>query len=240
MSKKDKQVSKKGSTSKASEKKDNSKNSKKEESKKEESKKEESKKDESKKEESKKEESKKDESKKEDSKKEESKKDESKKEDGKDGKADSTKDEKKDKDGKSEAPKDDKKEEGAKSETAKSTSNATPEQIKKNQEMLEKVYKLMETLKPNQVTRGSKDDLRVVQQLIKNITFRDYGEKSRVREVELNDKQKEVIKVVSGSACNSVVDVVNVTMTEGEEGKSVSGDKINFPFEKLEFVKTKS
>lgn len=217
-----KPMSKKVGTSKASERKDTSKTRKKEEPKKEENKK------------------------------EESKKDESKKEESKEVKADSTKDEKKDKEeGKSEAPKDgkdskkdnndDKKEEGtSKGEAARSTSNATPEQIKKNQDMLDKVFKLMETLKPDQVTRSSKDDLRVVQQLIKNITFRDYGDKSGVREVELSDKQKEIIKLISGSACNSEVDVVGLTMTEGEDGKSVSKDKINFPFEKLEFVKTKS
>lgn len=212
--------SKKASTSKVSEKKDTSKTSKKDESKKEESKKSESKKEESKKDESKKTDSKKEESKKDESKKDESKKGDSKKE-GKDDKKE---------EGKSEAPKED---------GAKSTSNATPEQIKKNQEMLDKVFKLMETLKPDQVTRSSKDDLSKVQQLIKNITYRDNGDKSRVREVELTDKQKEIIKLVSGSVCDSQVDVMGVTMTEGEEGKSVSGDKINFPFEKLEFVKTK-
>ena len=129
-----------------------------------------------------------------------------------------------------------------KSANAKPVSKATPEQINKNAEQLAKICKLLESLKPDQVTRTSKDDLDKIQLLIKNITFRDNGETGRVHDVPLSDKQKHVIKLVSDAKGLDEVDTMAMTVTEGNatEGKStIVGEKINFPFEKLDFVQTK-
>ncbi|KAJ6219668.1 hypothetical protein RDWZM_005480 [Blomia tropicalis] len=121
---------------------------------------------------------------------------------------------------------------------------ASPEQVAKNKDLLQKILTLLEGLKPGHVTRTSKDDLDKVQQLVKNITFRDGGEPSRVREVQLTDTQKAVIKQICGIGCEDLDNLMmTVTKDSGPEdpAKTKGGTvKVNYPFEKLDFVQTKA
>ena len=85
-----------------------------------------------------------------------------------------------------------------------------------------------------------------MQLLIKNIAFRDAGELNKVHEVPLSEKQKAVIKLISSVDCDGGMDTLAMTVTDANDavtGKTVGPDggppKINYPFEKLEFVATK-
>ena len=127
--------------------------------------------------------------------------------------------------------------------SAKVVPPATPETLAKNKDLLDKICNLMANLKADQVTRSSKDDLDKIQLLIKNISFRDGGELGRVREVPLTEKQQAVIKMISDVGCEDI-DTMAMTVTDKNEattGKSITAGepKVNYPYEKLEFVPTK-
>ena len=79
--------------------------------------------------------------------------------------------------------------------------------------------------------------------MIKNISFRDGGVPGGVRDVPLTEKQQAVIKLISGVGCEDV-DTLAMTVTDandaGTTGKTAGAEpKVNYPFEKLEFVPTK-
>lgn len=110
----------------------------------------------------------------------------------------------------------------------------TPEQIGKNKLLLDKICAFLESTKPDEVTPKTKNDLDKIQQLIKNISFRDNGAPERVIEVALTEKQKAVILEITGLVCDDT-DNIPMTVNADTDGKT-SGAK----GERLDFVQTKT
>ena len=118
----------------------------------------------------------------------------------------------------------------------------SPEIVANNKAMLEKIILLMEKIRVDQITRDNKDDLDKIQQLIKNIAFRDGGEPTRAREVQLSEHQKAIIKMISGDASLDESDHLMMTVTDSKDARAFSkaDGKLNYQYEKLEFVPTKA
>lgn len=114
--------------------------------------------------------------------------------------------------------------------------NGTPEAIGKNKQLLDKICAFLESTKPDEVTPKTKSDLDKIQQLIKNISFRDNGAPERVVEVALTEKQKAVILEITGLVCGDV-DNIPMTVNADEEVKASGPGALG---EKLDFVPTKT
>ncbi len=94
----------------------------------------------------------------------------------------------------------------------------------KNAEALAKITKELESLKAENVTPNGKDDLDKIQTLLKNIAYRDNGEKGRVRQVTLNDRQKAAIQKVTGLELGGTCDDKSIA--------ALKTDKLDFEVSK--------
>ena len=123
---------------------------------------------------------------------------------------------------------------------AESISPATEETASKNQKQIDMIVELLNGVRTDFVTRHIKDDLDRIQTLVKNVTYREAAQTSRVVPVHFTELQRAVIKMVSRqsedkSSSGSVKDS-EMPVTDAQHGLV---PQLTYPYQKLNLVPTR-